>query len=114
MDRRTLLALVLMAAVIVITPMLFPSSRRPAPATIADSAVVAPTATPAAPNAKQEAPAAVPSVAAPSSPGSPLPPSASRGARAESTVVAAPRVQMVLLNPGANPAAVRVAGYKNL
>ena len=60
MERRTVIALVLVAAVMVLTPMLFPSARgrTPAPAAVADSQAKS---TPASP-----APAALPVPAVPS------------------------------------------------
>src|SRR5947209_17621171 len=63
MDRRTLLALALMAIVIIVTPLLFPSARRPVKR---DSAAVG-TSSGAAPNAatvSADTAAAPPTVAA--------------------------------------------------
>jgi YidC/Oxa1 family membrane protein insertase len=127
MDRRTLLALVLMAIVIVATPMLFPSKRGPAPTTAADSASITP-ASPAlgVPTAEslRAAPtptvsAAAPATAKPTAPAGPTGSATTtaavpRVARAESVTVTGPRTQTVIVNPGAAPAFVKVSGYRNL
>jgi len=118
MDRRTILALVLMAIVFIVTPILFPSSRpktpavdttaitTPAPAaanTTAVSATAAPTAaTP--PSAQQPAATAAPTPAAPHQP----------RVAAESVSVATPRANFTLLNPGSALASVYVHGFKDL
>lgn len=110
MDRRTILALVLMAIVIVVTPMLFPSSRRPQ-ATRADSPAVAtsPQATPTAqPTAAPAAPAAPTIAAAP-------PAAAPAPARVnDSAVVVTPRARYTLVSPGAVPARAKISGYPDL
>src|SRR4051794_13378123 len=112
MDRRTLIALGLMAIVIVITPILFPGARKTNPADSA--AVVAARAdsqrvvTPVAPTSAAPAPTA-PTIGA--APPSAAPLSAPRTV-AESIVASSPRMQLVLANPGAAPEAARITGYK--
>jgi YidC/Oxa1 family membrane protein insertase len=121
MDKRTILALVLMALVIVITPRLFPSSRRPAPQA-ADSAqpdsthapsVSSPSTainSPAAPTAVEAAP-----VPAGKQPATPPPSAAAPVSRAaDSTTVVTPHERLTVVSPGAVPMAVQVAGYRNL
>jgi YidC/Oxa1 family membrane protein insertase len=112
MDKRTLLALALMALVIVITPRLFPS-RRAAPSTTDTTAVSAPagTTTPAKPvDATTIAP--IDSTAKTAA----VQPSVARRDTAppESVTLATPRAEYSLVNPGAVPEAVHIASYKNL
>jgi YidC/Oxa1 family membrane protein insertase len=125
MDRRTLLALVLMALVIVATPMLFPSSRRaPVVSPVADSALPGPTTAPpaGAPGAVSAAqpPIGVPQAAATSAStpaASAKPPLEKPGTpqqSVESIVLATPKSQYVLTNPGAAPAKVTLPGYRDL
>jgi len=119
-----------MALVIVVTPLLFPSSRRAAATrsdstaavAAADSAARSSTAQPTTQSAPQTAqptpsaapPAAVttPAVTTPSV----TPATATNNAplRAESLTVVTPRAQYTYLNPGAVPANVKVTGYKSL
>lgn len=105
-----------MAVVIIVTPMLFPSSRRPVTPTSADStAVAAAAATPTpSPTAAQPSATAQPTISA--APSAAAPTAAPQAARvpAESIVVATPRTVMTLENVGAAPVAVTVSGYKNL
>ncbi|MEP6491642.1 MAG: YidC/Oxa1 family insertase periplasmic-domain containing protein [bacterium] len=122
MDRRTLVALILMALVIVATPMLFP--RRPAPATaVADSAATAPPSSNAA--GASSAPAAPPTtgapkvvnaqVSAPAGAGTPLARQTSSAPQnVELVALSTPRAEFTLTNPGAAPAKVTVSGYKDL
>ncbi len=120
MDKRTILALVLMALVLVVTPMLFPSSRRTTPATVdSSSARAAERSTAPAPVAPANTTAAAPTAANPAADTSSrsrrtatVPPIAS--GPAESTTVITPREQLVLVNPGAVPVAARLTGYRNL
>lgn len=126
MDRRTLLALVLMALVIVATPMLFPSSRRAPSVAPADSALPGSTTAPpgGAPGAVSAAP---PPTGAPQSATSagaaaagavvnapPLGKPATPLQSVESIVLATPKAQYVLTNPGAAPAKVTLPGYRDL
>jgi YidC/Oxa1 family membrane protein insertase len=124
MDRRTILALVLMALVIVITPILFPSARRAAKA--GDSATTTSTrsdtlaaaaASPAAgttattaPAPRDTARALAPTTtavqAAPTAPRAPV--------AAESIAVRTPRQRIVFTSVGAAPASVALTDYPNL
>src|ERR1043165_4881083 len=107
MDRRTLLALVLMAIVIVVTPMLFSPKRAPAPTVIPDSAAIVPA------SPKLGIPTAESLRAAPQ-PTTPIAAAPSPALRAESLAVAGSRAQTVFVNPGAAPAFARVTGHRNL
>src|SRR4051812_17880934 len=114
MDRRTLIALGLMAIVIVITPILFPGAKKTNPA---DSTAIAAAradsqraVAPVAPTSAAPAPAA-PTIGAAPQNAAPL---AAPHAVAESIVASSPRVQLVLANPGAAPQSARVTGYKDL
>jgi len=113
MDKRTLLALVLMALVIVVTPMLFQSSRRAASVASDSSASPSPSAAtaPAAPNSaavapKQSQPASRPTI----SEAPPAPPSVA----AESAVLVTPRAKYTIVSPGAVPSNVKINGYADL
>jgi YidC/Oxa1 family membrane protein insertase len=109
MDKRTLLALALMALVIVFTPMLFPSSRRPLPAST-DSVSAPPTT--AAPNSASVSPAPTPPAQQRTTVAeAPLAPA---NVVAESTVLAAPRAKYSIVTPGAVPSTVRINGYADL
>ena len=120
MDKRTILALVLMALVLVVTPRLFPSARRPT-AQPSDTAATAPpgtTSTTGAPSAQttqavqQPNPASpAPSVAQPAAVG----PAAAAVLRpADSATLATNHEQITLVSPGAVPTAVHLSGYRNL
>jgi YidC/Oxa1 family membrane protein insertase len=112
MDKRTILALILMALVIVVTPRLFPSSRRSTPqAADSTNAANVPAAVPAsaAPTTSQPAPPAVVEqpAAAPSSP--------SLSVRAvDSAALATSHGEINLVSPGAVPMSVQVTGFRNL
>jgi YidC/Oxa1 family membrane protein insertase len=112
MDKRTILALILMALVIVVTPRLFQSSRR-STTQAADSTNAAnvPAAAPAsaAPTTSQPAPPAVVEkpTAAPSAPSLPA------GA-VDSATLATSHGQITLVSPGAVPMSVQVTGFRNL
>src|SRR4029078_7381898 len=98
---------VLMALVIVVTPMMFPSSRRATPAPT-DSLAAPPTT--AAPNTAVVVPA-------PSQPTRPTMSEASAppaNVVAESTVLAAPRAKYSIVSPGAVPSTVQINGYSDL
>jgi YidC/Oxa1 family membrane protein insertase len=130
MDRRTILALVLMAIVFIVTPILFPSSRPPAPGsdstmTATTSAAPPTSATPAAPSAARGASAGgAPSAQQPAQPAQPTanaaaPAATERAAAArvaapESVTFATPQSRFTLLNPGAVPSVVHVQGYRDL
>jgi hypothetical protein len=107
MDKRTLLALVLMALVIVVTPMMFPSSRRATPAPT-DSLAAPPTT--AAPNTA----AVVPAPSQPTRPTMSRPSAPPANVVAESTVLAAPRAKYSIVSPGAVPSTVQINGYSDL
>ena len=107
MDKRTLLALVLMALVIVVTPMMFPSSRRATPAPT-DSLAAPPTT--AAPNTA----AVVPAPSQPTRPTMSEAPAPPANVVAESTVLAAPRAKYSIVSPGAVPSTVQINGYSDL
>lgn len=123
MDKRTILALALVAVVIIVTPKLFPTAMAPVPATPDSVAVAAPPgtgerpATDAAAQAQAQPPAAVrPS---PSDPGAVLEASADSlgsapSVRPESTVVAGSSARFVFTNMGAAPVRVDLPGYRAL
>src|SRR5690242_16214337 len=116
MDRRTLLALVLMAIVIVVTPMLFPSSRRPTTATVHDSStIVAPSPSTAIPSTAPANQPAAPTIGAAPTP-APVATSAAPAApvRAETLAVNTPRAKTLFVSPGAAPLSVTVGGYRSL
>jgi YidC/Oxa1 family membrane protein insertase len=109
MDKRTLLALVLMALVLVVTPMIFPSSRRATPVrhdtASSPSAIPGPrpdTAEPPSLQSSRPTPAVEP--AAPPTP----------NVAAESATVATPRARYTIVSPGAVPVAVAIDGYTDL
>ncbi len=112
MDRRTLVALALMALVIVLVPRLFPKPPRPVMSP-ADSAVAAAALRDTGAMAIKEStsPSAVGAAGAQRSVAQPatLPAIA-----AESTVLAGQRARMTLVSPGAVPSSVRLADYLNL
>jgi len=95
-----------MAVVLVGTPMLFPSSRR-APAPTPET--TAPTTAPAA-AAPQLAPVAPPTAVPPAGQPTQAAPVQSRA----TTTLSTPRSELILLNPGAVPAAIKVASYHDL
>ena len=109
MDKRTFLALVLTALVIVLTPMVFRTGRRAAPPAPAspDTGRAAPApshAAPApAPTATVEAPAVVAPVTAPQS-----------QVRGDTTTVALDSAQYRFTTAGGAPEAVRLTSFGNL
>ena len=127
MDRRTLLALVLMALVIVLTPMIFPS-KRPAPridTTAASVATNGANATPQTASVKDTTHVATasqlpentiaPARGAPNATGAPNAPGATPVRRpADSTVVATAAARYTIVSPGAAPSRVLIPGYRNL
>src|SRR5215211_715868 len=113
MEKRTVLALVLMALVIVLTPMLFQSSRgpvRPIVDSVTPSTAPASTPTSAPAAAVSEAPPQV----APAPAAIPAAPTTTQLVAVESTTVTGQRTSLVLLNPGAAPAAMRLPRYRDL
>ena len=113
MDKRTLLALALMALVIVVTPRLF-SSKRPA-ASAKDSAAVPGATGDTASRAQNSAPAAIPTDSTSKVAAMPAPPVARRDtAPREIVALTTTRAEYSLVNPGALPEAVRITTYKNL
>ncbi|HEV8499663.1 MAG TPA: YidC/Oxa1 family insertase periplasmic-domain containing protein [Gemmatimonadaceae bacterium] len=114
MDKRTILALVLMALVIVVTPRFFASSRRPAaPSDDSTKAAGTPATSSSAPAPATQAPSPTvieQPIAKPVSSASP----ASIARVVDSAIVVTPREQITVVNPGAVPAAVRVTGYRDL
>jgi YidC/Oxa1 family membrane protein insertase len=116
MDRRTLIALVLTAIVIVATPMLFPSPKR-APQRPADTTGIAradttATKTPSAATGNRVAPpsAAVRGSVTQPTRGTPaLPP-----VRAESTVISTGKATYTIASPGAEPVNVVLPEYASL
>ena len=116
MDKRTLLALGLMAIVLVVTPMLFRQTRTVAP--VVDSTAAT---TPAAPNGAT--PATPPAVSAPtvSAPtGGAIRPDTTTGPKpADSrtltpTVIATPTANYTVLNPGAALSGVSISSFRDL
>jgi YidC/Oxa1 family membrane protein insertase len=108
MDKRTLLALALMALVLVGMPILFPGTRRPvSPAsdTSAPSAAIPPAATvPATRVESVEAAAPKRQARAPES----------RALPADTTTVSNPQMRQVLAAPGAAPLAAELVDYRDL
>jgi membrane protein insertase, YidC/Oxa1 family, C-terminal domain len=98
-----------MAVVLVVTPRFFPSSRRATP-TIVDTSAARSAA------AAVKAPAApTPATVTPSAPSvSTQAPSARPIEGRETTTLTTPRAEIVLTNPGAAPAVVRIPSYLNL
>ena len=114
MEKRMILALVLTAAVVGLTPVLFPPA--PIPARRADSAAVAPatgdrrTTEPAAPaTAVQAPPVAAPSVQPGVDSAAPV-----AAIRAETTVVATDLAAYRFVNLGAAPVSLAINRYDNL
>ena len=113
MDKRTLLAVVLMAIVIVGVPMIFQSGRR-TPVTLSDSTTaIVPASSQSAANSAQTPtrPATVeraqPTIQPSTTPAAATPP-------ADSTILATSRAKYTIVTPGAVPSAVQINGYKDL
>jgi YidC/Oxa1 family membrane protein insertase len=120
MDRRTLLALLLTAIVIVVTPILFPSSRARPPVT-GDTIVTAiDTARPAAPiaapiGAPAAAAAAPPTASVPAAAPSRTPQSApARIVRAETTTVQTKHAVYRIVSLGGTPTSITLPAYRSL
>src|SRR5262245_55067878 len=114
MDKRTLLALALMALVIVFTPMLYPR-RSPPPAPTPDTSHAqpgAPAATPTTPDTRR---ANAPDTVRPARPSAATSEAApARTLAAETTTVATPQVQWSLRSTGAAPLFVQLNAYRDL
>ena len=112
MDRRTLLALLLTAIVIVATPILFPSPRRPLPdsaAIVADSGAPQTTPRPApAVSAGTKTVTPAPAAAAPATP------VAAPAVTVETTTVATNRAVYRFASPGASPVSIALKDYRTL
>ncbi|HKO16460.1 MAG TPA: membrane protein insertase YidC, partial [Gemmatimonadaceae bacterium] len=120
MDRRTFLALLLTALVIVLTPMLFRagSARRELPpagssaaatgatSTASTATAGSSTASPAPPAAAPVVPAPAPSTAADVAPSAPV--------RVDTTVLQRPQGAYAFVSPGAAPVSVSLADYRVL
>src|SRR5262249_41695024 len=121
MDRRTLLALVLMALVIVLTPMIFPS-KRPAPHIDTTAASVGANATgavPGVPSAKDTAGAhnaapAPQNTISPPAPGAPTTTVTPVRRQADSLVVSTRAAKYTIGTLGAAPSRVQIPSYRNL
>jgi YidC/Oxa1 family membrane protein insertase len=115
MDKRTILALALVAIVIIITPKLFPTAvPRDVPASGAKAkgaSGAAPTAAGAPARATDSAQAAV---AAPSVTGGTSGADTSRVARAETTIVSSDSAKYVFSSVGAAPLEVNLPGFRAL
>ena len=109
MDKRTLLAFALMAIVIVVTPLLFPSTRR-APARRADTPV---TATPQ-PRAPQSGVPAAQSATAPAQSAAPVPQATVAAGAFDTVALANTRAKYLFLNPGATPVSATAFGFRDL
>jgi YidC/Oxa1 family membrane protein insertase len=113
MDRRTLFALLLTALVIVVTPMIFPSPRRPA--VTSDTTQIAArdsiARTSAGASTSSAAPTATPRAAAPSVLPAREPSRQAPAARAETTVVRTERAIYSIVSPGGTPANVFLPEY---
>jgi len=114
MDKRTLLALALMALVIVVTPRLFTSKRPPASATDSVAATSAAKGD-TTPRAVSAAPTAA-AIESASKPLAALPTAVARRDTTprESVTLATPHAEYSLVNPGAVPQSVRIGSYKDL
>src|ERR1051325_975395 len=109
MDRRTLLALVLTAIVIVVTPILFPGPKRPL--VNRDSVAIADSL--ARRDTTAIAPQPAPTIAA--TPGKPRPTAtATPVVTVETTTVATPQAVYRIANVGATPVSVSLPAYKSL
>ena len=115
MDKRTLLALALMALVIVVTPRLFSSRRSAVSNTDTSATAVAGAAGPAAGAKRADTVPAAPMETASKNAAIQPPPAVRRDtAPRENVTLTTPRAEYSLVNPGAAPQAVRIDSYKNL
>ena len=113
MDKRTLLALALIAIVLVGSQLLFKQPRRPTP--VVDTTAAATATSPVTTTANGTAPAAAgptPSLTTPN------PVLADTGRRAKqppaTTTLTTPNADFVLTNPGAAPTSVKVSSFRDL
>lgn len=114
MDRRTLLALLLTAVVIVVTPMLFPAPRRPATPT--PDTPTPDTLQPSARDTARVTPPAVPVAPASRAVVGAVPRAAASPARAETTTVRTAGGHAVyrIVSPGGTPASITLPEYRSL
>src|SRR5262245_23809045 len=112
MDKRTLLALALMAIVLVVTPMFFKQPRPPAPVvdTTAAATATSPVTTATANGTAPVAPTPTPSLT------TPAPVDTGRIVKQPPTMTtfATPKAEFVLTNPGAAPTSVKVSAFRDL
>src|SRR4051794_9656868 len=102
MDKRTLVALILTAIVIVATPLLFPTSRRATPS-VDSSHITAPTAA----ADSNSAPVLQPTTSAPAA-------GVSKPIVADTIVMRTNRAEYVMANPGVAPIHLRLLEYRSL
>lgn len=116
MDKRTIVALVLMALVIVVTPRLFPSaSRGPATPPASDTATTPSAAASTAPTPSRSVSQPAPPANAPQAVAAPTGSTAAQMLRpTDSTTLSTTREQITLVSPGAVPSAVKLGDYRNL
>src|SRR5262245_51832134 len=108
MDKRTLLALALMAIVLVVTPMFF--KQPPPPAPVVDTTAAATATSPVTTTPNGTAPVApTPSLTTPS----PAPADTGRIAKQPptTTTLNTPKAAFILANPGAAPTSVSVSSF---
>src|ERR1043166_977438 len=111
MDKRTVLAFVLMALVIVVVPRLFPSTKQVEPPTPAgDSAQSARDAA----QVSAPAPGAAATPPAPTATATRAPATIPTAPRAETTLVTTASTRYALVSPGATPSAVQLNAFRDL
>jgi YidC/Oxa1 family membrane protein insertase len=112
MDKRTLLALALIAIVLVGSQLFFKQPRRPAP--VVDTTAAATATSPVTPTPHGAAPGA----ATPTPTLTPSPAAADTGRLVKQpptmTTLATPKAEFVLTNPGAAPTSVKVSSFRDL
>ena len=114
MDKRTLLALVLMALVIVVTPRLF-TSKRVAPTATDSTTTVADAKRDSVSGAAAASAAQPPAATTPTAPAIEPAPARHLDTTARETVtLTTPRAEYALVNPGAVPKSVEIGSYKDL
>jgi YidC/Oxa1 family membrane protein insertase len=113
MDKRTLLAVVLMAIVIVGTPMLFKSTRRTPASAVDSTAVVNALPSSQAPANAAQTPAR-PATVERAQTTMQAAPTAAPAQQADSTVLATSRAKYTIVSPGAVPSTVQINGYTDL
>ncbi len=112
MEKRMILALVLTAAVVGLTPVLFPPASRPARR--ADSAAVAPAGRDTRAAAPERPPAAAPPVSRVAAPANDSATAAPAALGADSTVVATDLATYRFVDVGAAPVSLVIKHYANL